>query len=150
MAFEYELTPRENARADLISAKLIADAAAEGLSVERDALLALPSVRLAIISESAGLPSNYMDEVRRIPAVAAQVQRAEHARQMADSDSELSQSIYSLNRHQRLALGHAMQAAPPEAGGLSAEAEATAIIALRKIADPSTRMTAARAMGIVK
>lgn len=48
MAFDYKLSALESARLDAVTAKLISDAAAEGLTVTRDQLEDLTTVRMAI------------------------------------------------------------------------------------------------------
>lgn len=150
MAFEYELTAREAARAELVTDKLIADAAAEGLRVERESLLGLPSVRLAIISESAGLPDNYMDEIRRL--VPDQVRVNEVKRQLNDADSDLHKGLERLSPFQRAAIGHDMEkqkkAEEASAPALTASEEASRILLLRQIAHLPTRISMARKWGI--
>lgn len=75
MSFEYSLTAGEQARLDAVTDKIASDLAAEGLSVDRADLLRLPSLRLFILSEGAGLPDGYLDEMKRsAPSVAEQVQ----------------------------------------------------------------------------
>lgn len=151
MAFEYELTARENARLDAVTAKLISDAAAEGLTVDRAALEDLPAVRMAVLTDL-GLDDRAMDEVRRL--VPDQVRRNEVARQMNDIESDLHKDIAKLNPWQRGALGHDLEAARRAAQAakpkhqMTAEEEARALIMLRGISHPATRLAAAREIGL--
>lgn len=146
---DFELTPRENARLDAVTAKLISDAAAEGLTVDRAMLEHLPAVRMAVLTDL-GLDPGAMDEVRRL--VPDQVRKNEIARQLADGNSDLHKEISRLSPARRVVIGHdqmkeiAANAPPPPV--MSAEEEASKIQALRQIAHPASRLTLARSWGL--
>lgn len=158
MSFEYPLTAREQARLDAVTDKIASDLAAEGLSVDRADLLRLSSVRLFILSEGAGLPDGYLDEVKRsAPSVAEQVHKRELAKQLNDADSELHKDLSRMNSYQRMAYGReleAMQKAQKAAEcagkpAMSLEEEATIVNLIRRTADPATRLNIARASGLI-
>jgi hypothetical protein len=157
MSFDYELSPRELARMELLVEKLTADARAVGLTLDRDSILTLPSVRLAIISPEAGLPSNYMDEVCRLPAVAGQLRKQELAQQLDEPESPLHQDLSRMNPAQRMNFGRELEAAKraQEAAaraarpGMTAEEEADAIRMVMRMPTPAGRMDAARAAGLL-
>jgi len=157
MSFEYPLTAREQSRLEAVTDKIASDLAAEGLSVDRADLLKLPSVRLFILSEGAGLPDGYLDEVKRsAPSVAEQVHKRELAKQLNDADSELHKDLSRMNSYQRMALGRQLEAAQkaqkaaegPDKPTLSLEEEATIVNLIRRTADPATRLNIARAAGL--
>ncbi|MBN2629744.1 MAG: hypothetical protein JXR75_04300 [Rhodobacteraceae bacterium] len=158
MSFEYPLTAREQARLDAVTDKIASDLAAEGLSVDRADLLKLPSVRLFILSEGAGLPNNYLDEVKRsAPSVAEQMHKRELARQLENTESDLHKTLAQMNSYQRMAYGReleAIQKAQKAAEGagkpaMSIEDEATVINLIRRTADPATKINIARAAGLI-
>lgn len=152
MSFGYELTPKEQARQEILVEKLTADARAEGLTVDAADLLTLPSVRLCIVSPEAGLPTNYMDEVRSL--VPDQVRRNEVARQLQNAESALHADISKLNIYQKAALGHQLEAArkATEAARpksvMTADEEVQKLLALRQISNPAQRLAIAREWGL--
>lgn len=157
MSFEYPLTQREQARRDAVTDKIASDLAAEGLSVDRADLSKLPSVRLFILSEGAGLPDGYLDEVKRsAPSVADQLHKRELARQLENTESDVHKTLARMNPHQRLSYARdleAVQRAQKAAEGpskptLSLEEEATIVNLIRRTADPTTRLNIARAAGL--
>lgn len=157
MSFEYPLTTREQARLDAVTDKIASDLAAEGLSVDRADLLRLPSVRLFILSEGAGLPEGYLDEVKRsAPSVVEQVHKRALAKQLENPASELHRDLARMNPHQRMALGRQLEAAQkaqkaaegPSKPAMTLEEEATIISLIRHTADPATRLNIARAAGL--
>lgn len=159
MSFDYPLSDLERARLDAVTDKIASDLAAEGLSVDRADLLRLPSVRLFILSEGAGLPDGYLDEVKRsAPSVSEQVHKRELAKQLNDADSELHKDLSRMNPHQRLAYARDLQAAQKaqkaaegaEKPALSLAEEATIINLIRRTADPATRLNIARASGLIR
>jgi hypothetical protein len=159
MSFDYPLTAREQARLDAVTDKIASDLAAEGLNVDRADLLKLPSVRLFILSEGAGLPDGYLDEVKRsAPSVADQLHKRELARQLENSESELHKDLSRMNPHQRMAFGRELEAIQKaqKAGegtskpAMSLEEEATIINLIRRTADPATKISIARSAGLIK
>lgn len=158
MSFEYPLSAREQARLDAVTDKIASDLAAEGLSVDRADLLKLPSVRLFILSEGAGLPDGYLDEVKRsAPSVADQLHKRELAKQLNDADSDLHRTLSHMNPHQRMAYARGLetvqkaQKAAEGAGkpAMSIEEEATIINLIRRTSDPATRLNIARSAGLI-
>lgn len=153
MSFEYPLSAREQARLDAVTDKIASDLAAEGLSVDRADLLKLPSVRLFILSEGAGLPDGYLDEVKRsAPSVAEQLRKREMARQLENSESGLHKDLARMSPHQRMAFGReleAIQRAQRAKPAMSAEDEAKIINIIRRTADPATRISIARSAGLI-
>lgn len=159
MSFDYPLTDRERARLDAVTAKIESDLFAEGLSVDRADLLRLPLVRLFILSEGAGLPDGYLDEVKRsAPSVVEQVRKQELARQLNAADSDLHKDLKRMNPHQRMALGRELaeiQKAQKAAEGaekpaLSLEEEATIVNLIRRTSDPATKINIARSAGLIR
>jgi hypothetical protein len=150
MPFEYSLTAREQARLEAVTAKLISDAAAEGLTVTRAQLEDLPTVRMAVLTDL-GLDDRAMEEVRR--AVPDQVRAREVQRQLNDPESDLHRDL-SRNPYQKLSLGHELEAqkkaieAVKPRHQMTAEEEAKALIMLRSISHPATRLAAAREIGL--
>ncbi|WP_295074638.1 hypothetical protein [Tabrizicola sp.] len=148
---EIELTARERARLDLISDKLIADARAEGLTLTRDQVEYLPSVRLFVLSEhDAG---GALEEAKRLPELQAQLRAHEVQRQLHDAESDLHKTL-AKNPHQRLAVGHQIEAerraqevAKPK-HQMTAEEESTRLLALRQVSSPSMRLHLAREWGL--
>lgn len=153
MAFDYKLTAKEEARKEAVQAKIRSDLEALNLTCDMEALLELPSIRLCIISEGAGLPDNYLEEVKRIPAVAEQVRRAEVARQLSDRTSPLHADISKLPATSRMTLGHellAQKKATEEAQPkkqMSATEEAQAIAWISTL-PPAARVSAGRRLGL--
>lgn len=159
MSFDYPLTAREQARLDAVTDKIASDLAAEGLSVDRADLLKLPSVRLFILSEGAGLPDGYLDEVKRsAPSVAEQMHKRELAKQLNDADSDLHRDLSRMNSYQRMAYGRELEAIQkaqkaaegPEKPAMTLEEEATIINLIRRTADPATKINIARSAGLIK
>lgn len=158
MSFDYPLTAREQARLDAVTDKIASDLAAEGLSVDRADLLKLPSVRLFILSEGAGLPDGYLDEVKRsAPSVADQLHKRELARQLENTESDVHKALSKMNPNQRMTFGCELEAIQKAqkaaettegAGKLSLEEEATIINLIRRTSDPATRLNIARAAGL--
>lgn len=146
---DYPLTPRELARQDAVIAKIIADAAHEGLTVNASDLKLLPSVRMATLTDL-GLDPTAMTEVYRIPSVTAQIRQKEVARQLEDPASDIHKEIGRLNPWQRLTLGHEMERAKEKAEKkpLTVEEEARAVLVIRNISDPAERLTVARRLGL--
>lgn len=146
---DFDLTPRENARLDAVTSKLISDAAAENLVITREMLENLPAVRMAVLTDL-GLDPGAMDEVRRL--VPDQVRKNEIARQLADGNSDLQKEISRLSPARRMLIGHdqmaQITASAPPPPVMSAEEEASKILALRQIAHPATRLTLARNWGL--
>ncbi len=149
---DYQLTPRERARLEAVTAKLISDAAAEGLTVTAEQLAGLTSVRMAVLTDL-GLDEGAMEEVRRL--VPEQVRRNEVARQLQDAESALHADISKLNIYQKAALGHdleaarkATEAARPPVQMITAEEEAQKLLALRQISNPAQRLAIAREWGL--
>lgn len=158
MSFEYPLTQREQARLEAVTDMIASRLASEGLTVDKSDLLNLPSVRLFILSEGAGLPDGYLDEVKRsAPSVADQLHKRELARQLENSESDLHRDLKRLNPHQRMALGRELaeiQKAQKAAEGagktdMSIEEEATVINLIRRTSDPATRLNIARSAGLI-
>lgn len=158
MSFEYPLTAREQARLDAVTDKIASDLAAEGLSVDRADLLRLPSVRLFILSEGAGLPDGYLDEVKRsAPSVAEQMHKRELARQLENTESDLHKDLARMNPHQRMAYARGLEtvqkaqkaAEGAEKPAMSVEEEATIINLIRRTSDPATKINIARSAGLI-
>ena len=160
MSFDYPLTAREQARLDAVTDKIASDLAAEGLTVDKSDLLKLPSVRLFILSEGAGLPDGYLDEVKRsAPSVADQLHKRELARQLENTESDLHKGLALMNPHQRMAYARGLETVQKAqkaaettegAGKLSLEEEATIINLIRRTSDPATKINIARASGLIK
>lgn len=148
----YELTAREKARLEAVTSTLIERAAAEGLSVSAEQLAHLTCVRMAVLTDL-GLSDNAMSEVRKL--VPDQVRAREVERQLNDAESDLhKKELARMNIYQRAALGHDLEAArkateaarPPVQ--MSAEEEATKLLALRQISHPAQRLAIAREWGL--
>ncbi|RWR51952.1 hypothetical protein EOW65_03630 [Sinirhodobacter ferrireducens] len=159
MSFDYPLTAREQARLEAVTDMIASRLASEGLTVDKADLLKLPSVRLFILSEGAGLPDGYLDEVKRsAPSVAEQMHKRELARQLENTESDLHKDLSRMNPHQRMAFGReleAIQKAQKAAEGsskpaMTLEEEATIINLIRRTADPATKINIARASGLIK
>jgi hypothetical protein len=148
---EIVLTPRERVRLDLICDKIIADGRSQGLEIPRSAIENLPSVRLFVFSEhDAG---GALEEAKRLPEVESQLRAKEVQRQLHDAESDLHKTL-AKNPHQRLAVGHqieaerrAIEAAKPK-HQMTAEEESTRLHALRQISSPSMRLHLAREWGL--
>lgn len=145
---------RLTARFDAVAEKLIADAAAEGLTISRDHLKGLPGVKLAVFTD-VGLPSDVLDEVKRLPELADQLRKREIARQLERGDSDLHADLDRMNRYQRLTFGRELEAAKAaeraamqKPAAMTAEQEATFLLMLRRL-PPAERMSAARAAGLI-
>lgn len=158
MSFDYPLTQREQARLEAVTDMIASRLASEGLTCDKSDLLKLPSVRLFILSEGAGLPDGYLDEVKRsAPSVVEQVRKQELARQLDAADSDLHKDLARMNPHQRMAYGRELEAiqkaqkaaeeAKPE---MSLEDESTIINLIRRTSDPATRLNIARASGLIR
>ena len=151
MPFQYTLSALERSRLEAVTAKLISDAAAEGLTVTAAMLEDLPTVRMATLTDL-GLDEKAMDEVRRL--VPDQVRNRDLKAALADGSSETHQMIAGMSPARRLALGReieaqrqAVEAAKPKPT-LSAEDEAKALIMLRGISHPASRLAMAREIGL--
>lgn len=149
MAFSYDLTPREQDRLNLITEKLVADAAAKGITATRQQIEDLPSVRLFVISEHDS--GDAMQELMRVPAVADQVRKIEAVRQLNEAGSPLQNDLARMNPHQRMAFGRQLEAAQKQAPAprdMDSVEEARRINALRLISDPAVRLQTAREWGL--
>lgn len=149
MNFGFELTAREQARLDAVTEKLVSDAAAEGLTVDRPALVNLPSVRMAVLTDL-GIDASALAEVRRIPAVAEQVRAREMAAELNRPDSPAHAELARMNPTQRMTWARENQQPAPlgQPRRMDAVEEAQAIRAVRSITNPVERLNAARAMGL--
>lgn len=159
MSFNYPLTAREQARLEAVTDMIASRLASEGLTVDKSDLLNLPSVRLFILSEGAGLPDGYLDEVKRsAPSVADQLHKRELARQLENSESDLHKTLARMNPHQRLSYARDLEAVQraqkaaeaPAKPEMSLEEEATIVNLIRRTADPATKINIARASGLIK
>lgn len=157
MSFAYPLTQREQARLEAVTDMIASRLASEGLTVDKSDLLNLPSVRLFILSEGAGLPDGYLDEVKRsAPSVADQLHKRELARQLENTESDLHKDLSRMNPHQRMAFGRELEAIQkaqkaaegPSKPAMTLEEEATIINLIRRTSDPATRLNIARAAGL--
>ncbi len=151
MSFDFELTPREQARLDAVTAKLVSDAAAEGLTVDRAALVNLPSVRMAVLTDL-GIDANALAEVRRIPAVAEQAHARDVAAELNRADSPAHAELARMNPTQRMnwARENQLPASVGQPRRMDAVEEAQAIKMCRAISNPVERLNAARAIGLVR
>ncbi|RGP36927.1 hypothetical protein [Pseudotabrizicola alkalilacus] len=154
MSFDYPLTSREQARLDLIVQKVEGDLAAEKLTVDRAEIAQCASIRLAVISETAGLSDSYLDEVKRLPSVRNQMQAREMSEALANLDSDTHRVIARLNPSQKLTLGRQLEAqkqtqeAPPATPKMDAELFAERLLLLRTLS-PDVRITTARKWGMI-
>jgi hypothetical protein len=150
---EIEYTPRELSRLDLISDKLIADARAEGLTLTREQVEFLPSVRLFVLSDhDAG---GALDEAKRLPEVQAQLRTHALRNALNDSSSDLhTKELASMSPARRMSLGRVIEGqrqaleAAKSKRQMTAEEEAAALKMLRGISHPATRLAAAREIGL--
>jgi|GEM_PF-2807628 len=143
------------ARWAAVKEKVTADAVAAGLGpFDTDELKDLPGVKLAVFTDM-GLPADLLNEVKRIPTVAARLRNLELSRQLNEGDSEMHERISALNPHQRLEVGRKIEAARraqnqgQQSAQLSMEEEARAINLISKM-PPAQRITAARAAGLIR
>jgi hypothetical protein len=150
---EIVYTARERSRLDLISDKLISDAKSEGLTLTREQVEYLPSVRLFVLSEhDAG---GALEEAKRLPELQAQLRARALSDALNDSSSDLhTKEIAAMSPSRRMSLGRdieaqrvAVEAAKPKRQ-MTAEEEAQALIMLRGISHPATRLAAAREIGL--
>ena len=146
MAFSYDLTPREQDRLNLITEKLVADARERGITATGEQIADLPSVKLFVISQHDS--GDAMQELMRVPAIRDQARKNEAMQALHDGSSP----IHTLNPHQRLTLGHELEAAknppPPPTRNMDSVEEARRINALRLISDPVVRLQTAREWGL--
>lgn len=151
MGFDYSLTSREQSRLDSVTAKLISDAAAEGLTVTAAQLEDLPAVRMAVLTDL-GLDDRAMDEVRRL--LPEQVRARDLKAALADAESALSKDIARMPATTRMTLGHellAQKKATEESlpkKQMDATEEAQTLLWLRSL-PPAERIAAGRRLGIV-
>jgi hypothetical protein len=143
--------PRLLARWEATREKVLADARAAGFDVDPESLKNLPGVKLAVFTDM-GLPSDLMEEIKRLPAVQEQLKRREMLAQLDQKNSALHAELSRLPPAQRMEIGrqierqrpHLEQAAPQQ---LTAEQEAERIIWIRSL-PPAQRIAAARAAGL--
>lgn len=143
--------PRLLARWEATREKVLADARAAGFDVDAESLKTLPGIKLAVFTEM-GLPSDLMEEIKRLPAVKQQLERREMLAQLEQKDSQIQQELARLTPAARMEIGrqierqrpHLEQAAPQQ---LTAEQEAERIIWIRSL-PPAQRIAAARAAGL--
>jgi hypothetical protein len=151
MAFQYPLSALERSRLEAVTTKLVSDAAAEGLTVTAAMLEDLPTVRMATLTDL-GLDEKAMDEVRRL--VPDQIRKRDLQAALADGESSLSKGIAKMPATSRMTLGHELEAqrqaleAAKSKRQMTAEEEAQALIMLRGISHPATRLAAAREIGL--
>lgn len=152
---EIEYTVRERARLDLISDKLIADAKSEGLTLTREQVEYLPSVRLFVLSEhDAG---GALEEAKRLPELQAQLRARALSDALNDSSSDLhTKELAGMSAARKLSLGReieaarqaqrqAVEAAKPS---LSIEDESAALKTIMAISHGPSRLAAARKLGL--
>lgn len=155
VANDAKLSARWEAVVAEVSARIGAEY--DGAAVEREALIAMPSVRLAVLTDDA-LSDRWVDEAKKLTAVAKvlrdrEVSAAfEEAKASEAASSEyLPASAYAASR----ALNEARRAgrAAPEAkkaGPRSAEEEGRALARVLSQPTPAMKMAAARREGFVK
>jgi hypothetical protein len=150
MGFDYKLSALESARLDAVTETLINRAKEEGLTVTREQLESLASVRMATLTDL-GLSDTAMDEVRRL--VPEQVRARDLQAALSNAESTLSKDIAKLPATSRMTLGHdllAQKKATEEAQPkkqMSATEEAQALVWLRTL-PPAARVSAARKLGL--
>lgn len=143
--------PRLLARWEATREKVLADARAAGFEVIPDDLKSLPGVKLAVFTDM-GLPSDLLEEIKRLPAVQEQLKRREMLAALEQKDSQIQQQLSLLPPAQRMEIGrhlerqrpHLEQSAPQP---LTAEQEAERLVWVRSL-PPAQRIAAARAAGL--
>lgn len=148
---DYELTPLELDRRERATDELIRRAAAENLTVRREDIVNLPSVRLAMLADEP-LGDRAMNEVRALPGLAEQIRRNELKQRLEDSAGKEPLTLTNLTLEQRMTLGREMQRdqqAKAQPARMSAAEEATALVMLSKISSTSERLNTARRMGLI-
>lgn len=143
--------PRLLARWEATREKVMADARAAGFEVNPDDLKTLPGVKLAVFTDM-GLPSDLLDEIKRLPAVKEQLERREMLAALDRKDSALHAGLRLLPPAQRMEIGRQIERQRPHleqaaAAPLTAEQEAERIIWIRSL-PPAQRIAAARAAGL--
>lgn len=147
---------RLQARWDATREKVQADARAAGLGeIDPESLKSLAGIKLAVFTDM-GLPSDLLDEVKRLPEVADTLRKLEIKRQLESGDSDLHADLDRMNRYQRLTFGRELEsakaaerAAMQKPAAMTAEDEAKFLLMLRRL-PPSERMSAARAAGLLQ
>ncbi|TMV06971.1 hypothetical protein FGK63_12705 [Ruegeria sediminis] len=137
------------ARWEAVSDKVIADAnKLLGVSLTREDVVALPSARLAVLTDEP-LSESYLSEVKQLEAVQGQMRQKELRAALERGEDEAHAELNRLPRYQRMARARdlGMTGAEPVAVPSSAADEATLLRRLLTLS-PAERLAKARAWGL--
>lgn len=131
--------------------KVLADARAAGFEVNAEDLKSLPGVKLAVFTDM-GLPSDLMEEIKRLPAVKQQIERRDMLAALEQKDSQIQQELARLTPAARMEVGRQIERQRPHLDAskpvpLTAEQEAERLIWIQSL-PPHARIEAARAAGL--
>ena len=143
--------PRLLSRWEATKEKVLADARASGYEVSADDLKTLPGVKLAVFTDM-GLPSDLLEEIKRLPAVQEQLKLREMLAALEQKDSAIQQELARLPPAQRMEIGRQLERQRPhleasKPAPLTAEQEAERLVWVRSL-PPAQRIAAARAAGL--
>lgn len=143
--------PRLLARWEATREKVLADARAAGFEVNPDDLKSMPGVKLAVFTDM-GLPSDLMEEIKRLPAVKQQIERRDMLAALEQKDSQIQQELARLTPAARMEIGRQLERQRPhleasKPAPLTEAQEAERLIWIRNL-PPAQRMEAARACGL--
>lgn len=153
--FDSDLTPREKSRLDAVHQRVKTSLAERGIDLGDPRILnSLPAVRLAVLTDGGVDFEAIAEDVSRLPMIAEQARSLEIAMHLRDGTGAIHEELARMNKHQRLTFGHELEkakaaVAPAPGKQLSAEDEAAKIALLLEIRDPATRLSTARAWGLV-
>ena len=146
--FDETLTDRDRARLDAATDAVAARAKAAGVTLDKETLSVLPSIRLATLTENSLNLDTAMAEAR---VEFAEAFRSADVRMALDAkDKDALDAINSLPPSERMNVGRRLDALRPAEAKkpLSPEDAAAAILMIRKIKSPAAKIAAARAAGL--
>jgi hypothetical protein len=143
------------ARWEACREKLTADCRAAGYGdIDPEALKTLPGIKMAVFSDM-GLPSDIMEEVKRLPAVQETLQRRRQLAELDNPNSETHAELQRLPPHVRMSEARKLEAQRPHLEAQQQPAPLTAAQEEERLAwiltlSPQQRLSAARSAGLIK
>lgn len=144
------------ARWEATREKVLADALHAGLGeIDPESLKKLPGVKLAVFTDM-GLPSDLLEEVKRLPEIAGRVRNLELKQKLEAGDSDLHDQLDQMTPVQRMDFGRKLDAAKKAEKAaanvgkptMDADDEARMLLWLKRL-PAEARLNAARAAGMI-
>lgn len=151
---DYELTTKEQARADHLTDLLLSRAAREGLAPTPDELKSLPGFKLAVLTDLPLDSDGIMGDIKALPRLAAEIQTRTASTALERGDPAAHAELANMTPGARMEYGRKIEAAKRAAEKvqpvkqMDATEEAQALLWIRAL-PPSARIAAARAAGMI-